>query len=269
MARELGARGVKVAVLDRTKEPGAVGEPLYQDVVTALSEEGRLAGVTVVGGRYGLSSKEFTPAMLLGIFDNLSADIPKNHFTVGIFDDVSHSSLPWDEGRWIEDQDVARAVFYGLGSDGTVGANKASVKIIGEETSLHVQGRFVYDSKKSGAVTVSHLRFGPNPIRSTYLIREAGFVACHHFGLMETTDVLRYAAPGATFLINSPHPIEETWDRLPREIQDSIIEEGTQITNTALTRSLIGRNCVVEGQPNQEEASSLNIGDNSDVRFEA
>jgi pyruvate-ferredoxin/flavodoxin oxidoreductase len=218
-----------IAVLDRTKEPGAVGEPLYQDVVTALQETGRLGGLTVVGGRYGLSSKEFTPAMLLGIFSELSKDEPKNHFTVGIYDDVSHLSLPWDDDDWAEDESVARALFYGLGSDGTVGANKASVKIIGEGTDLHAQGYFVYDSKKSGAVTVSHLRFGPDEIRSTYLIREARFVACHHFGLMETTDVLAHAAHGATFLVNSPHPVEETWDRFPTEIQRSIIEKDIDV----------------------------------------
>ncbi len=218
-----------VAVLDRMKEPGAVGEPLYQDVVTALSEQGRLGAMRVVGGRYGLSSKEFTPAMILGIFTELSDPAPRNHFTVGIFDDVSHSSLSWSEDDWSEPATVKRAIFYGLGADGTVGANKASVKIIGEETSLHAQGYFEYDSKKSGSVTVSHLRFGPDPIRSAYLIQKAGFVACHHFGLMETTNVLRHAAPGATFLINSPHPHQETWDHLPREIQESIIDLGLEV----------------------------------------
>ncbi len=218
-----------IAVLDRTKEPGAVGEPLYQDVVTSLSEQGRLGGVTVIGGRYGLASKEFTPAMILGVFDELSRTTPMNHFTVGIYDDVTHASLAWDEDRWEEDSAVTRAIFYGLGSDGTVGANKASVKIIGDETDLHAQGYFVYDSKKSGSVTVSHLRFGPNPIRSAYLIRQAGFVACHHFGLMETTDVLRDAAPGATFLINSPYPLDETWDRLPVEVQESILAKGIEV----------------------------------------
>ncbi|NND85361.1 MAG: pyruvate:ferredoxin (flavodoxin) oxidoreductase, partial [Acidimicrobiia bacterium] len=229
LAAAIPASVTSVAVLDRTKEPGAVGEPLYQDVVAALQEAGRLGDLTVVGGRYGLSSKEFTPAMLLGIFDELGKDEPKNHFTVGIYDDVSHLSLPWDDDDWAEEDSVKRALFYGLGSDGTVGANKASVKIIGEGTDLHAQGYFVYDSKKSGAVTVSHLRFGPDEIRSTYLIREAGFVACHHFGLMETTDVLANAARGATFLVNSPHGLDGTWDRFPKEIQQTILDKELEV----------------------------------------
>ena len=229
LAAAIPASATSVAVLDRTKEPGAVGEPLYQDVVAALQEAGRLGDLTVVGGRYGLSSKEFTPAMLLGIFAELGKDEPKNHFTVGIYDDVSHLSLTWDDEDWKEGESVARALFYGLGSDGTVGANKASVKIIGEGTDLHAQGYFVYDSKKSGAVTVSHLRFGPDEIRSTYLIKEAGFVACHHFGLMETTDVLADAAPGATFLVNSPHGMDATWDKFPKEIQQTILDKEIEV----------------------------------------
>jgi pyruvate-ferredoxin/flavodoxin oxidoreductase len=219
-----------IAVLDRTKEPGAVGEPLYQDVVTALWEVGteRASATerpTVIGGRYGLSSKEFTPAMARAIFDDLARPTPKSRFTVGIVDDVSHTSLAHDPSFTTEPDDVVRAVFYGLGSDGTVGANKNTVKIIGESTSLHAQGYFVYDSKKSGAVTVSHLRFGPRPIRSTYLIDRAGFVACHQFGLLEQHDVLAVAEPGATFLLNSPYPADEVWDHLPVEVQRQIVDK--------------------------------------------
>ena len=222
-----------LGVLDRTKEPGAPGEPLYQDVVTVLAEEiaeGRAnfdAGMPrVIGGRYGLSSKEFTPAMAAAVFEQLAVDVPKNHFTVGIVDDVGGTSLPVDASFAPEPDDVVRAVFYGLGSDGTVSANKNSIKIIGEHTDLHVQGYFVYDSKKAGSVTVSHLRFGPRPIRSTYLIREASFVACHDFERLERTDVLGVAAPGATFLLNSPFGPEETWDRLPIEVQQQIVDKG-------------------------------------------
>ncbi len=220
-----------VAVLDRTKEPGTVGEPLYQDVVTALAEalaEGSVptGGMPrVVGGRYGLSSKEFTPAMAKAVFDNLSLPAPKNHFTVGIVDDVSGSSLIEDPEFSTEPGDVVRAVFYGLGSDGTVGANKNSVKIIGEEAGHHVQGYFVYDSKKAGTVTVSHLRFGPRPIRSTYLIDRADFVACHQFGFLERMDVLKVARPGATFLLNSPYGPDEVWAHLPIEAQRQIIDK--------------------------------------------
>ncbi len=222
-----------VGVLDRTKEPGAPGEPLYQDVVTVLAEEvgegrARFDGgmPRVIGGRYGLSSKEFTPAMAAAVFDELAADPPKNHFTVGIVDDVGGTSLPVDASFAPEPDDVVRAVFYGLGSDGTVSANKNSIKIIGEHTDLHVQGYFVYDSKKAGSVTVSHLRFGPRPIRSTYLIRQASFVACHDFERLERTDVLAVAAPGATFLLNSPFGPEETWDHLPVEVQQQIVDKG-------------------------------------------
>ena len=199
-----------IAVLDRTKEPGAVGEPLYLDVVTALregAEQGFARFVQpprVIGGRYGLSSKEFTPAMVKAVFDELGRPAPKNHFTVGIVDDVTHTSLPFDADFDIEPDDVMRAVFFGLGADGTVGANKNSIKIIGEETDNFAQGYFVYDSKKSGAMTISHLRFGPRPIRSPYLIRSANFVACHQFQFLEKIDVLDYAAPGAVFLLNAP-----------------------------------------------------------------
>jgi pyruvate-ferredoxin/flavodoxin oxidoreductase len=222
-----------IAVLDRTKEPGALGEPLYQDVVTALAEEvgagrARFAGgmPRVTGGRYGLSSKEFTPAMAKAALDALEADDPLPHFTVGIVDDVGGLSLPVDAEYDTESDDVVRAVFYGLGADGTVSANKNSIKIIGEHTDLHAQGYFVYDSKKAGSVTVSHLRFGPEPIRSSYLIRKAGFVACHQFERLERTDVLEVAAPGATFLLNSPYGPEEVWDHLPEPTRRGILEKG-------------------------------------------
>jgi pyruvate-ferredoxin/flavodoxin oxidoreductase len=221
-----------IAVLDRTKEPGAVGEPLYLDVVAALAEAmdadaPPFASVPrVVGGRYGLSSKEMTPSMIKPIFDELDAPRPKRHFTVGIHDDVTHLSLPMDpDFTHPRPAGEVQAVFIGLGSDGTVGANKASVKIIGEGTDLHVQGYFVYDSKKSGSVTVSHLRFGPEPIRSTYLIGNADFVACHQFGLLAKADVLAFARPGATFLLNSPHGPDEVWDHLPPAVQRELVEK--------------------------------------------
>ena len=199
----------RIAVLDRTKEPGAIGEPLYQDVITALAEGWSFNGEarqqpSVIGGRYGLSSKEFTPAMAASVFEELAAERPKRHFTVGIIDDVTHLSLKWDAEFSTEGDDVTRAVFYGLGSDGTVGATKNSVKIIGENTPLYAQGYFVYDSKKAGSVTVSHLRFSPRPIDSSYLIDRANFVACHQFQFLERQDMLQVAEPGATFLLNSP-----------------------------------------------------------------
>ena len=214
-----------IAVLDRTKEPGALGEPLYQDVVTALVEawpEDR-AMPRVIGGRYGLSSKEFTPAMAKAALDELLSAKPKRHFTVGIVDDVTHLSLKWDPDFDTEAEGVTRAVFYGLGADGTVGATKNTVKIIGENTPLHAQGYFVYDSKKAGAITVSHLRFGPKPIESSYLIAQADFVACHQFEFMEKLDVLALARPGATFLLNSPYGPDQVWGRLPREAQETIL----------------------------------------------
>jgi pyruvate-ferredoxin/flavodoxin oxidoreductase len=225
-----------VAVLDRTKEPGSIGEPLYLDVVTAL-REGTDAGLwpadlrqpAVVGGRYGLSSKEFNPAMVKAVFDNLAQGKPRNHFTVGIVDDVTHRSLPFDAEFDIEPHDVVRAVFFGLGSDGTVGANKNSIKIIGEETEFFPQGYFVYDSKKAGARTASHLRFGPRPIRSTYLIRHASFVACHQFQFLDKYDMLEYAAPGATFLLNTPYPPGEVWEHLPLEVQRDILDKQLKV----------------------------------------
>jgi len=215
----------RVAVLDRTKEPGAQGEPLYLDVVAALYEEARPEArmPEVVGGRYGLSSKSFTPAMAMAVLGELEREAPKRRFTIGIVDDVTHTSLEWDRGLSLEPDDVTRAVFYGLGSDGTVGANKNSVKIIGDATDLHVQGYFVYDSKKAGSVTVSHLRFGPRPIDSSYLIQDAGFVACHQFSFLEKVDVLETARPGATFLLNAPFGPDEVWERLPLEVQETIL----------------------------------------------
>lgn len=214
-----------MAVLDRTKEPGAVGEPLYQDIVTALFEESRGAGLRVIGGRYGLSSKEFTPAMVKAVFDELSKKLPKNHFTIGIRDDVTHTSLDYDPEFSIESGEMVRALFYGLGADGTVGANKNSIKIIGEETDNYVQGYFVYDSKKSGSVTVSHLRFGSKPIRSSYLIESANFVGCHQFPLLEQFDVLEKVVLGGIFLLNAPYDKDTVWQHLPVNIQHHIIEK--------------------------------------------
>jgi len=220
-----------IAVLDRTKESGATGEPLYTDVVTALSEAAAAGKLPlarfprIIGGRYGLSSKEFTPAMIKAVFDELAKDRPKNHFTVGIKDDVTLNSLEYDPAFSTEDPATIRAIFYGLGSDGTVSANKNSIKIIGEETDYYAQGYFVYDSKKAGAITISHLRFGPKPIRSTYLISKASFVACHQFSFLERMDVLKAAEPGATFLLNSIYGPEEVWDHLPRRVQEQIISK--------------------------------------------
>lgn len=216
----------RIAVLDRVKEPGAAGEPLFLDVVAAVAGAWRgPAAPRVIGGRYGLASKEFTPAMAAAVFAELSAAEPRRQFTIGIHDDVTWLSLKWDPEFSAEPPDVKRAVFYGLGSDGTVGANKNSVKIIGENTPLHAQGYFVYDSKKAGSTTVSHLRFSPRPIHSTYLIRRAGFVACHQFHFLERMDVLEVAEPGATFLLNSPYGPDEVWDHLPVETQRQILEK--------------------------------------------
>ena len=218
-----------IATLDRCKEPGASGEPLYQDIVTVLAENSASLPFAdmpiVVGGRYGLSSKEFTPAMVKGIYDELAKPSPKNHFTIGINDDVSHSSLTYDPAFSTEDPQTVRALFYGLGSDGTVGANKNSIKIIGSETPNYAQGYFVYDSKKSGSMTTSHLRFGPHPIRSTYLITQASFVACHNFGFLEKMNVLEAAMPGAVFLLNSPYSAAEVWNQLPRTTQQEILRK--------------------------------------------
>jgi pyruvate-ferredoxin/flavodoxin oxidoreductase len=217
-----------IAVLDRTKEPGAIGEPLYQDVVTALCESRATAGTShpfprIIAGRYGLGSKELTPAMAKAVFDELDRRSPKPHFTVGIVDDVTGLSLDVDESFQAEPEGSVRAVFFGLGADGTVGANKNSIKIIGEETENWAQGYFVYDSKKSGAVTISHLRFGPTPIDAPYLIARASFVACHQSSFLERYDVLECAEPGATFLLNTPHARDAVWDELPLEVQEQIV----------------------------------------------
>ena len=219
-----------IAVLDRTKEPGSLGEPLYLDVVSALNEakeEGTLGFEMphVIGGRYGLSSKEFTPGMIKAIFDELKKEKQKNHFTIGIHDDITRTSLEWDDHFIIPDQKIFQAIFFGLGSDGTVGANKNSIKIIGTQTDNYAQGYFVYDSKKAGSMTISHLRFGPEPIHSTYLIEKADFVACHQSVFMEKFDILQHAKKGAVFLLNSPFDKEHVWKRMPRMIQEEIIEK--------------------------------------------
>jgi pyruvate-ferredoxin/flavodoxin oxidoreductase len=233
LIKALPATVKKIAVLDRTKEPGSDGEPLYKDVITAIAE-GLAKGITpfktfptIIGGRYGLSSKEFTPAMVKAVFDELKQDQPKNNFTVGIFDDVSDTSIAFDPHFSITDPSTKSCVFFGLGSDGTVGANKNSIKIIGEETDFAAQGYFVYDSKKSGSVTTSHLRFGPKPIHAPYLIsvNDADFVACHAFSFLERIDVLKYSKPGSVFLLNSIYSPEEVWDKLPREDQETIIKK--------------------------------------------
>ncbi len=216
----------RIAVLDRTKEPGSVGEPLYLDIMSSLQETNNpQQSLMVVGGRYGLGSKEFTPAMIKGIFDELAKAQPKNHFTVGIIDDVGHTSLEYDPTFSIEHAATVRCLFYGLGSDGTVGANKNAIKIIGEETDNYAQGYFVYDSKKSGSMTVSHLRFGPYPIRAPYLIDQAGFVACSQFTFLERVNVLQHAVSGAIFLLNSPYGPETIWEYLPRDVQQELLEK--------------------------------------------
>ncbi len=220
-----------IAVLDRTKEPGSLGEPLYQDVVTVLAEAQGNGGLKfksmpkVIGGRYGLSSKEFTPAMVKGVFDELAKPHSKNHFTVGIVDDVTHTSIDYDPKFSTEHPKTVRALFYGLGADGTVGANKNSIKIIGEDTDFYAQGYFVYDSKKSGSITTSHLRFGPKQLKSSYLISRANFIACHQFTFLERIDMLRYAEDGAVFLLNSPFPADQVWDEMPKQVQKQIIDK--------------------------------------------
>jgi pyruvate-ferredoxin/flavodoxin oxidoreductase len=231
--KALPATVKSIAVLDRTKEPGSVGEPLYEDVITALNEGLALGYAAfkempvVIGGRYGLSSKEFTPAMAKAVFDELKKATPKNHFSVGIHDDVTFLSLDYDAKFSIEDPKTVRCVFFGLGSDGTVGANKNSIKIIGEETDNNAQGFFYYDSKKSGSLTISHLRFGPKPIKAPYLIGDgdANFVACHQFSFLERYDMLKYAHPGGVFLLNSIYGKDEVWTNLPIEVQKAIIDK--------------------------------------------
>jgi pyruvate-ferredoxin/flavodoxin oxidoreductase len=221
-----------LAVLDRTKEPGSAGEPLYLDVVAAVAEAGAsrfAASPRVIGGRYGLGSKEFTPAMVKAVLEEATRAASRNHFTVGIHDDVTGTSLAWDPAFSTEDPQAVRAVFYGLGADGTVGANKNAIKIIGEETPHHAQGYFVYDSKKSGSVTISHLRFGPRRIRSAYLVGRASFVACHQWSFLERFDMLSAAEPGAVFLLNSPHPPDEVWAHLPGAVQETIANKALRL----------------------------------------
>jgi pyruvate-ferredoxin/flavodoxin oxidoreductase len=223
-----------IAVLDRTKEPAAQSEPLFSDVVTALAERGEMP--RVIGGRYGLSSKEFTPAMAAAALAELERPAPRSRFTIGIVDDVTGLSLEVDDSFTTEPEDVFQAVFYGLGSDGTVGANRNSIKIIGDEAGLHAQAYFVLDSKKAGSLTTSHLRFGPRPIRSTYLVQRADFVACHQFGLLERIDVLASAAEGGTFLLNAPFGPDEVWEHLPHEIQERIVERRLRLYVVDATR---------------------------------
>ena len=242
----------QVAVLDRTKEPGSAGEPLHLDVVAALTEAHQRGGLValprVIGGRYGLSSKELTPGMVAGVFDELAVPAPRSRFTVGIVDDVSGTSLPYDADLDIEDPATVRAVFFGIGSDGTVGANKNTIKILGADPAVHAQGYFVYDSKKSGGQTVSHLRFGPNPIRAPYLVRRAGFVGCHELGLLEKVDVLASAADGATLLLNAPQPPEQVWDALPAPVQEAVVAKGLKVF--AIDADTVARQAGIPGRTN-------------------
>ena len=248
----LPATASRIAVLDRTKEPGSNGEPLFLDVVAALAEahtDGERETMPVVtGGRYGLSSKEVTPAMIAGVFAELARERPRRRFTVGITDDVSGLSLPYDPSLDIEPADTVRAVFFGLGSDGTVGANKNTIKILGAEEKLNAQGYFVYDSKKSGSQTVSHLRFGPQPIRAPYLVEQASFVGCHHFGLLDRVDVLGRAAPGATLLLDCALPPDEVWDALPRPVQEKILAKNVIVY--AINAAPIARDVGLAGRTN-------------------
>ena len=238
-----------LVVLDRTKEPGSSGEPLYLDVVAALAERAPgAAPVRVIGGRYGLSSKEFTPAMVKACLDEAARPAPKNHFTVGIVDDVTHRSLEVDDDFELDERDVLRCVFHGLGADGTVGANKSTIKIVGDRTDREVQGYFVYDSKKSGARTVSHLRFANRPIRTACLIRRAGFVACHQFHFLDRVDVLSAAEAGATFLLNSPYGADAVFERLPREVQEQLIEK--QLRFFVVDAHKIAREAGLDGRIN-------------------
>ena len=242
----------RLAVLDRTKEPGSIGEPLFLDVVAALTESHedgeREVMPRVSGGRYGLSSKEFTPGMVAGVFEELARERPRRRFTIGINDDVSRTSLPFDASLDIEPDDTVRAVFFGLGADGTVGANKNTIKILGSEEHQNAQGYFVYDSKKSGSQTVSHLRFGPQAIRAPYLVQQASFVGCHQFGLLDQVDVLGRAAPGATLLLNCRHAPDEVWDALPRPVQEQILAKGIQVY--AINAGAIARDVGLAGRIN-------------------
>jgi pyruvate-ferredoxin/flavodoxin oxidoreductase len=251
LAEALPATVRHVGVLDRTKEPGSIGEPLFLDTVAALSESfddgARAVMPRVVGGRYGLSSKEFTPGMVAGVFAELAGERPRRRFTIGIKDDVSGTSLPYDATLDVEPPETVRAIFFGLGSDGTVGANKNTIKILGDE-GLHAQGYFVYDSKKSGSQTVSHLRFGPQPIRAAYLVQQAGFVGCHQFGLLERVDVLGAAADGATLLLNCPRTAEEVWEALSRPVQEQILAKGIDVY--AIDAGRIAREVGLAGRTN-------------------
>ena len=251
LAEALPATVRHVAVLDRTKEPGSIGEPLFLDTVAALTESfgdgGREVMPRIVGGRYGLSSKEFTPGMVAGVFAELAGERARRRFTIGIKDDVSGSSLDYDASLDIEPPETVRAIFFGLGSDGTVGANKNTIKILGDE-GLHAQGYFVYDSKKSGSETVSHLRFGPQPIRAAYLVQQAGFVGCHQFGLLERVDVLGAAADGATLLLNCPRPPEEVWEALSRPVQEQILAKHVDVY--AIDAGRIAREVGLAGRTN-------------------
>ncbi len=251
LAEALPATVRHVAVLDRTKEPGSIGEPLFLDTVAALTEsfgDGERAVMPrIVGGRYGLSSKEFTPGMVAGVFAELTQERPRRRFTIGIKDDVSNTSLDYDASLDIEPAETVRAIFFGLGSDGTVGANKNTIKILGDE-GLHAQGYFVYDSKKSGSQTVSHLRFGPRPIRAPYLVQQAGFVGCHQFGLLDRVDVIGPAADGATLLLNSPRPPDEVWDALARPVQEQILAKHVAVH--AIDAGRIAREVGLAGRTN-------------------
>ena len=242
----------QVAVLDRTKEPGSNGEPLFLDVIAALAEAHGSGGLEtmprVIGGRYGLSSKEFTPGMVAGIFTELAGPSPRPRFTIGITDDVGGLSLPWDASLDIEEPTTLRAVFFGIGSDGTVGANKNTIKILGADPGVHAQAYFVYDSKKSGGLTVSHLRFGPTPIRAPYLVTKAGFVGCHQMRLLDTVDVLGCAALDGRLLLNAPQPPEEVWDALPRPVQQQIIDK--RLTLYAVDADSVARGAGLPGRTN-------------------
>ncbi|MBV8353566.1 MAG: pyruvate:ferredoxin (flavodoxin) oxidoreductase [Verrucomicrobia bacterium] len=246
-AQALPSTVKSIAVLDRTKEPGSAGEPLYLDCVTALQEVGR-TNLRIVGGRYGLSSKEFTPAMIKAALDNLKEPVPKNHFTIGIRDDVANTSLDYDKSFSIEPDDVFRALFYGLGSDGTVGANKESIKIIGENTGYYAQAYFVYDSKKAGAMTISHLRFGPRPVRSTYLISKANFVGCHQPEFLDRHGVVDQLMPHGTFLLNTPVGPEELWSNLPESAQHQLVEKRPRFF--VIDAHKVARQCGMGGRIN-------------------
>ncbi|HQY11974.1 MAG TPA: pyruvate:ferredoxin (flavodoxin) oxidoreductase, partial [Ferruginibacter sp.] len=250
--KALPATARSIAVLDRTKESGAAGEPMYQDVLSTLVEalqQGKLKKLpNIVGGRYGLSSKEFTPGMVKAVYDELKKKQPKNGFTVGINDDVTFTSLEYDPEFKLDESEWRQGLFFGLGADGTVGANKNTIKIIGENTDLYAQGYFVYDSKKSGARTVSHLRFGPKPIRAPYLISKADFIACHQFNFTEKVEMLEFASEGATFLLNSPYSKEEVWDKLSGQVQKQII--GKKIKLYVIDATTVARETGMSGRIN-------------------